>query len=115
MDNKIIDQLEAIYSGEFTLVSGDPGNLEEMVKAKMQQSSRKIEAITGQKVSDNTIERVVCQVGSVEGVCKNVVGKRLKQSGMIWTRSGSSLVLSLRVCWLNDEWEQLCQKKPLSA
>jgi hypothetical protein len=53
--------------------------------------------------------------GAVEGACKNVVGKRLKQSGMIWTRLGSSSVLALRVSWLNGEWEQLWQKKPLAA
>jgi len=53
--------------------------------------------------------------GAVEGACKNVVGKRLKQSGMIWTRLGSSSVLALRVCWLNDQWEPLWQKKPLAA
>ncbi len=53
--------------------------------------------------------------GAVEGACKNVIGKRLKQSGMIWTRLGSSSVLALRVSWLNDEWKQLWQKKPLAA
>jgi len=53
--------------------------------------------------------------GSVEGACKNMVGKRLKQSGMIWTRLGSSSVLALRACWLNDEWEQLWRTKPLVA
>jgi hypothetical protein len=53
--------------------------------------------------------------GSVEGACKNMVGKRLKQSGMIWTRLGSSSVLALRACWLNDEWEQLWRTKPLAA
>ena len=53
--------------------------------------------------------------GAVEGACKNVVGKRLKQSGMIWTHLGSSSVLALRVCWLNDQWEPLWQKKPLAA
>ena len=53
--------------------------------------------------------------GAVEGACKNVVGKRLKQSGMIWTRLGSSSVLALRVTWLNGRWEQLWQKKPLAA
>jgi len=52
---------------------------------------------------------------AVEEACKNVIGKRLKQSGMIWTRLGSSSVLALRVSWLNDEWEQLWQKKPLAA
>jgi hypothetical protein len=53
--------------------------------------------------------------GAVEGACKNVVGKRLKQSGMIWTRSGSSSVLALRVIWLNHRWQQLWSDKPLAA
>jgi hypothetical protein len=53
--------------------------------------------------------------GAVEGACKHVVGKRLKQSGMIWNRTGSSAILALRVVWLNAKWEQLWQKKPLAA
>jgi len=53
--------------------------------------------------------------GAIEGACKHVVGKRLKQSGMIWSRLGSSSVLSLRVIWLNDRWDQLWQTKPLAA
>ena len=53
--------------------------------------------------------------GAVEGSCKNVVGKRLKQPGMIWTRAGSSATLALRIVWLNKEWEQLWSKKPLVA
>lgn len=53
--------------------------------------------------------------GKVEAACKNVVGKRLKQSGMIWSRAGSSATLALRVTWLNDRWEQLWQIKPLAA
>jgi hypothetical protein len=53
--------------------------------------------------------------GAAEGACKNVVGKRLKQSGMIWTRLGSSSVLALRITWLNFEWEQLWQENPLAA
>jgi hypothetical protein len=53
--------------------------------------------------------------GAVEGACKYVVGKRLKQSGMIWSRQGSSAVLALRINWLNDKWEQLWQNKPLAA
>jgi hypothetical protein len=53
--------------------------------------------------------------GAVEGACKHVVGKRLKQSGMIWTRPGSSAVLALRITWLNKEWENLWSQKPLVA
>ena len=44
-----------------------------------------------------------------------IVGKRLKQSGMRWSRAGSSATLALRVTWLNNRWEQLWQKKPLAA
>ncbi len=40
--------------------------------------------------------------GVAEGACKHVVGKRLKQSGMIWGRAGSLATLALRVSWLND-------------
>lgn len=53
--------------------------------------------------------------GAAEGACKSVVGKRLKQSGMIWTRLGSSSVLALRLVWLNGRWEQLWKEKPLAA
>jgi hypothetical protein len=53
--------------------------------------------------------------GSAEAACKHVVGKRLKQSGMIWTRAGSSAVLALRICWLNGEWNKLWTTKPLAA
>ena len=53
--------------------------------------------------------------GAVEGACKHVVGKRLKQSGMIWSRAGSSSTLALRVNWLNNRWEQLWAQKPLVA
>jgi len=53
--------------------------------------------------------------GAVEGACKHVVGKRLKQAGMIWTRAGSSAMLALRITWLNKEWEELWSRKPLAA
>lgn len=53
--------------------------------------------------------------GAVEGACKHVVGKRLKQSGMIWTRAGSSATLALRICWLNGQWDSFWEQKPLAA
>jgi hypothetical protein len=53
--------------------------------------------------------------GVVEAACKNVVGKRLKQSGMIWSRAGSSATLALRITWLNKRWEQLWSQKPMAA
>ena len=53
--------------------------------------------------------------GAVEGACNHVIKKRLKQSGMIWTRQGSSTTLALRVVWLNGQWSQLWASKPLAA
>jgi hypothetical protein len=53
--------------------------------------------------------------GAVEAACKYVVGKRLKQSGMIWSRQGSSATLALRITWLNGKWEQLWKTRPLAA
>jgi len=53
--------------------------------------------------------------GMVEAACKYVVGKRLKQSGMIWKRPGSSATLALRVTWLNGQWNALWSDKPLAA
>jgi len=53
--------------------------------------------------------------GAVEGSCKHVVGKRLKQSGMIWSRPGSSSTLALRITWLNGQWDRLWSGKPLAA
>jgi len=53
--------------------------------------------------------------GAAEGACKHVVGKRLKQSGMIWSRAGSSATLSLRATWLNKRWDKLWSQKPLVA
>jgi len=53
--------------------------------------------------------------GVVEGACKHVVGKRLKQSGMIWSRAGSSATLALRITWLNKRWDELWLQKPLAA
>lgn len=53
--------------------------------------------------------------GAAEGACKYVVGRRLKGSGMIWSRRGASATLALRVAWLNQEWEALWDTKPLAC
>ena len=53
--------------------------------------------------------------GAAEGACKHVVGDRLKQSGIIWSRAGSSATLALRITWLNERWDELWSQKPLAA
>jgi hypothetical protein len=49
--------------------------------------------------------------GVVEAGCKTVVGQRLKQSGMLWSRPGASHLLAVRCAllsgWFDDFWNHL--------
>ena len=54
--------------------------------------------------------------GVVEAGCKRVVGQRLKQSGMFWTETGATAVLSLRCALLSaGGWDYLWSRPMLSA
>ncbi len=52
--------------------------------------------------------------GRVEAACKHVVAVRMKRSGMRWSKAGSQNVLSLRVAWLNKDWDRLWDAHPLA-
>ena len=43
--------------------------------------------------------------GVIEAGCRNVIGQRLKQSGMHWTVSGANSIITLRCCLLSHRWE----------
>lgn len=43
--------------------------------------------------------------GVVEAGCKNVVGKRLKQSGMFWSEPGATCVLNFRTLLLSNRFD----------
>ena len=43
--------------------------------------------------------------GVIEAGCKNVIGSRLKQSGMFWTVRGATSIIELRCCILSDNFE----------
>jgi hypothetical protein len=43
--------------------------------------------------------------GIVEAACKNLIGARLKKSGMRWTIDGGQTVLTLRSLVLSNRWE----------
>ena len=43
--------------------------------------------------------------GVIEAGCKNVVGKRLKQSGMRWKVDGANKIIALRCAVLNRDFE----------
>jgi len=43
--------------------------------------------------------------GVVEAACKNLIGARMKKSGMRWTIDGGQTVLTLRSLILSNRWE----------
>ena len=43
--------------------------------------------------------------GVIEAGCKNVIGSRLKRSGMFWSVRGANSILALRCCHLNGRFE----------
>jgi hypothetical protein len=43
--------------------------------------------------------------GVIEAACKNVIGKRLKQSGMMWSVSGANKMAALRCAVMSGEFE----------
>ena len=45
--------------------------------------------------------------GPVESACKVVVGQRLKQAGMRWTKDGADAVLAVRCALLSNELERI--------
>ena len=44
--------------------------------------------------------------GVVEAACKNLIGSRLKKSGMSWSKEGGQNVLNLRALILSNRWER---------
>lgn len=45
--------------------------------------------------------------GVVESSCKHLIAERLKGSGMRWSINGANSILQLRVCFLNNQWDEL--------
>ncbi len=45
--------------------------------------------------------------GAVEAGCKSVIGQRLKLSGMHWTCSGATAILTLRCQQASGRWEEI--------
>ena len=48
--------------------------------------------------------------GAVEGGCKNVIGARMKQSGMRWSLRGADAITELRCQDASDRWDQIWPK-----
>jgi hypothetical protein len=52
--------------------------------------------------------------GRVEAMCKQV-GVRMKRAGMCWSQEGCQALLSLRSVWLNGQWDDFWQERPMAA
>jgi hypothetical protein len=53
--------------------------------------------------------------GPVESACKRLVGGRLKGPGMRWHVPGADAILALRITWINGQWHDLWESKPMVA
>lgn len=49
--------------------------------------------------------------GVIEAGCKTIVGQRLKQSGMRWTKRGANAIISLRCCQRSSQWEDYWENR----
>ena len=49
--------------------------------------------------------------GVVEGACKSLVGKRLKQGGMHWTVEGANAILALRCAIESDRFDDFWERR----
>jgi hypothetical protein len=50
--------------------------------------------------------------GTIESGCKHVIGARLKQAGMIWSRAGAQAVAKLRARLKSRRWDQTVDTHP---
>ena len=53
--------------------------------------------------------------GVVEAACKEVIGYRLKRSGMFWTVRGANAIIALRCCVLNGRLEDYWASRSRAA
>ena len=53
--------------------------------------------------------------GVVEGACKTLVGGRLKQGGMRWSKDGADAVMALRSCILSGRYEDFWEWRSAAA
>jgi hypothetical protein len=53
--------------------------------------------------------------GVVEAGCKEVIGSRLKRSGMFWTVRGANAIIALRCCRLNGSFEDYWESRSGTA
>jgi hypothetical protein len=103
----------------------EDGNIEEIIKTAKQISaaSDQISDEAKREIGyfEENIERMryaeykkmglFIGSGVIEAACKNVIGKRLKQSGMRWSVRGANDIIALRCSILSDRFDEYWESR----
>ena len=110
---------KAWYKKHRTILKEDPNGASKVIRAVRYRRSKakenpEIEAElkylqrNRRRMSYFELQQNNLPIGSgvVEAACKNLIGARMKKSGMRWTINGGQAVLTLRSLILSNRWEQ---------
>ena len=99
-------KIEAIIAEAETFLPSNPSANKDAVR-EIQYLRKNMDQMRYREFRDDG-----CFIGSgvIEAGCKNVIGKRLKQSGMEWSVDGANDIIALRCAFqsnrFNDYWEE---------
>ena len=107
------------YKKQRSILKEDPNGASKVIRAVRYRRSKakenpKIEAElkylqrNRKRMSYFELQQNKLPIGSgvVEAACKNLIGARMKKSGMRWSIDGGQAVLTLRSLILSNRWEQ---------
>jgi len=110
---------KAWYKKHRTILKEDPNGASKVIRAVRYRRSKakensEIESElkylqrNRRKMSYFELQQNNLPIGSgvVEAACKNLIGARMKKSGMRWSINGGQAVLTLRSLILSDRWEE---------
>jgi len=83
-----------------------PANTEEQLEMVRIESNYFMQNKKRMQYHDFTKKRFFVGSGVIEAACKNVIGKRLKQSGMMWSVAGANKIAALRCFVISGEFEK---------
>ncbi len=110
---------KAWYKKHRTILKEDPNGASKVIRAVRYRRSKtkenpEIEAKlkylqrNRRRMGYSELQQNKLPIGSgvIEAPCKNLIGARLKKSGMRWTIDGGQAVLTLRSLILSNRWKQ---------
>jgi hypothetical protein len=110
---------KAWYKKHWAILKEDPNGVSKVIRAMRYRRSKtkenpEIEAElkylqrNRRKMNYFELKQNNLPIGSgvVEAACKNLIGARMKKSGMRWTINGGQTILTLRSLILSNRWEQ---------